>query len=101
MAYIKHLLIKGQNKAALQAMQQVKSASMRERMLDQAEVRKPGHLGTTPWPYYHLGRFLASAYADKVKQVWVVKFSTYSIDVLSWDSEEDGTLVKCGGKKKN
>ncbi|XP_052517077.1 interferon-induced protein with tetratricopeptide repeats 3 [Budorcas taxicolor] len=97
LAYIKHL--KGQNKAALQCLQQAEECIRREHA-DQAEVRSLVTWGNYAWVYYHLGRFAeAQVYADKVKQVCQKFSNPYSIECPELDCEEGWTLVKCGGKK--
>lgn len=97
LAYINHL--KGQNKAALQCLQQAEECIRREHA-DQAELRSLVTWGNYAWVYYHLGRFAeAQLYADKVKQVCQKFSNPYSIECPELDCEEGWTLVKCGGKK--
>ena len=97
LAYIKHL--KGQNKAALECLQQAEECIQREHA-DQAEVRSLVTWGNYAWVYYHLGRFAeAQLYVDKVKQVCQKFSNPYSIECPELDCEEGWTLVKCGGKK--
>ncbi|XP_023402708.2 interferon-induced protein with tetratricopeptide repeats 2 [Loxodonta africana] len=97
LAYIKHL--RGQNKAALEYLQQAEELIQREHA-DQAEIRSLVTWGNYAWVYYHMGRFSeAQIYVDKVKGVCKKFSSPYRVNNSpEIECEEGWTRLKCGRK---
>ncbi|KAM5321212.1 interferon-induced protein with tetratricopeptide repeats 1-like [Glossophaga mutica] len=98
LAYVKHL--KGQNKEALQSLNQAEDLFQTEHA-GQSEVRRLVTWGNYAWLYYHTGRLEeAQIYLDKVEST-CKKFaspSCYSVESPDMDCEEGWALLKCGGK---
>ncbi|KAM5243947.1 interferon-induced protein with tetratricopeptide repeats 5 [Hipposideros larvatus] len=98
LAYVKHL--KGQNKDALECLEQAEEIIQREHS-DKEEVRSLVTWGNYAWVYYHMDQLTdAQKYIDKVGNV-CKKLSSpfnYKLECPEIDCEKGWALLKFGGK---
>ncbi|XP_046507890.1 interferon-induced protein with tetratricopeptide repeats 5 [Equus quagga] len=98
LAYVKHL--KGQNKDALECLEQAEEIIQREHS-DKEEVRSLVTWGNYAWVYYHMDQLKeAQTYIDKVGNVCkkLSSPSHYKLECPEIDCEKGWALLKFGGK---
>ncbi|ELW66692.1 interferon-induced protein with tetratricopeptide repeats 5 [Tupaia chinensis] len=98
LAYVKHL--KGQNKEALECLEQAEGIIQREHA-DKKDVRSLVTWGNYAWVFYHLGWLQdAQKYLHKVGNVCksLSSPSSYKLESPEIDCEKGWALLKFGGK---
>uniref|UniRef100_A0A9L0T5T4 Interferon induced protein with tetratricopeptide repeats 5 n=1 Tax=Equus caballus TaxID=9796 RepID=A0A9L0T5T4_HORSE len=98
LAYVKHL--KGQNKDALECLEQAEEIIQREHS-EKEEVRSLVTWGNYAWVYYHMDQLKeAQTYIDKVGNVCkkLSSPSHYKLECPEIDCEKGWALLKFGGK---